>query len=97
MDKVIQEHKRDIMKLVQKYKLKSIRVFGSQARNEETDESDIDFLVEFTEPNLLDRIGLRQELEDVLGKKVDVLTERTLPISIKENVIREMVDLCAKT
>jgi len=54
---------------------RSVRLFGSAARGEERADSDIDLLVEF-EPgrNLLDLIGLENDLADALGRKVDVLT-----------------------
>lgn len=67
-----------------------LRVFGSAARGEDTEESDIDLLVEFTEPkSLLDLVGLEQEFEDALGRKVDLVTTGSLSPYIRDQVIRE--------
>ena len=61
-----------------------IGVFGSYARNEQTKESDLDLLIDFNSKiNLLDLIGLEQELSEVLGIKVDLVTKR----SVKENLL----------
>lgn len=67
-----------------------LRVFGPAARGEDTDESDIDPLVEFTEPkSLLDLVGLEQEFEDALGRKVDLVTTGSLSPYLRDQVIRE--------
>jgi hypothetical protein len=67
-------------------------LFGSAARGELTDSSDLDFLVEF-EPgrSLLDLVGLQLELADVLGKETDVVTYRSLHPRIRDRVLREQV------
>ena len=67
-------------------------IFGSVARGEEREDSDIDFLVEM-EPgrSLLDWIGLMQDLEDLLGRKVDVTTVKGLQEYFREQILREAV------
>jgi len=55
-----------------RYQVSKIGIFGSVARNEATEDSDIDIVVEM-EPNILKRIGLKRELEEKLGKRVDVI------------------------
>lgn len=66
-------------------------IFGSFARGEETDGSDIDILVRFNEPkSLIDLVGFEHELEDVLGRDVDVVTERGLCHHIKDQVLRDL-------
>lgn len=56
----------------QKFKVHSMRLFGSVARNEHTETSDVDVMVEM-EPNLLLQVGLKQYLESKLGCHVDVI------------------------
>ena len=74
--KNIQAKKADILKLSQRYHAENIRIFGSFARGEETENSDVDFLVSFL-PNasLLDQAGLIEELSLLLQRKVDVVSE----------------------
>jgi uncharacterized protein len=69
--KVLSEHKKDLQK---KYPLKSIALFGSFARGEQKTDSNIDLLVDFTEPVGMELIELVLELEEILGSKVDVVT-----------------------
>ncbi len=67
-----------------------LRVFGSAARGEDTVQSDIDLLVEFTEPKgLLDLVGLEQEFEEALGRKVDLVTAGALSPYFRDQVLGE--------
>ena len=67
-------------------------IFGSFARGMPREDSDLDILVEFDgEKSLLDLVALQLELEDVLGRGVDVLTYRALHPRIKEEVLQEQV------
>lgn len=69
-------------------------LFGSQARGEAKEESDFDILVEFEgEKTLLDLAALQIELEEALGKKVDVFTYQSLHPRIKDKVLQEQVIL----
>ncbi|MDN7025714.1 nucleotidyltransferase family protein [Methanoculleus sp. FWC-SCC1] len=86
------EKKDDILRIAARHGAHTIRIFGSVARGEETPESDVDFLVEFEEGRtLLDQVGLIQDLEDLLGCRVDVLTEGGLHWYIRDRVRREAV------
>jgi predicted nucleotidyltransferase len=71
-----------------------LRVFGSVARGEAGPESDVDFLVEM-EPNrtYLDIGALLMDLQDLLGRKVDLVTERALHTAIKKQVLLEAIPL----
>ncbi len=60
--------------LAKKYKVKSIALFGSLARNEGTPESDIDILVDFSEPIGIEFVYLSDELETILKRKVDLVS-----------------------
>jgi uncharacterized protein len=70
-------------------------VFGSVARDEANDESDIDVLVDL-DPNrhlsVFDLIGIKHHLDDVFGRRVDVVSRRGLKASIRPAVERELVD-----
>jgi predicted nucleotidyltransferase len=81
--------------LGQKFGAKRIRVFGSVARGEENDRSDIDFLVEFPRGYDLfqQRIPLTEELSLLLGRPADVVPEHELSPHIRARVIVEAVEL----
>lgn len=83
-----------ILDLAAKFGARNVRLFGSVARGEQREDSDIDLLVEM-EParSLLDLIGLNQELEDLLGCKVDVVSDRGLDRYIRDEVLAEAVAL----
>jgi len=71
----VQAQEAAIKAVAYRNKAKSIAVFGSVARGEETSESDIDFLVEFEpEASLFDQAGLQIELEELLGCAIDVIS-----------------------
>ena len=83
--------KRDeIVPVAARHGARNVRVFGSAARGESTDESDIDLLVDL-EPgrSLLDHSALLQDLQDLLGRKVDVLTERSIYWLLRRRILRE--------
>jgi len=84
----------EILKVCAKYGAHNVLVFGSVARGEADEKSDIDFLVEI-EPGrtLFDLGGLLYDLEQLLGCRVDVVTERGLKPLIRERVLREAVPL----
>jgi predicted nucleotidyltransferase len=66
-------------------------VFGSLARGEATDASDVDLVVEFSEgKSLLALIALEQQLADALSRKVDLLTEAALSPYLRERIMREL-------
>ncbi|MEW6448055.1 MAG: nucleotidyltransferase family protein [Bacillota bacterium] len=88
----IQEIRAKVAPVLNRYGVVCAALFGSQARGEATGDSDIDFLVEFgDERTLLDLAALQIELEEALGKKVDVLTYRSLHPRIKDRVLRDQV------
>jgi predicted nucleotidyltransferase len=74
--------------------VKEIGLFGSCARREEEEASDIDVLVDFREEaSLFDLVGLALFLEERLGRKVDVVPKESLRAEIRESVLREAVTL----
>ena len=87
--KIILKHKKE---LKEKYKVKTIGIFGSYARGEQKETSDIDILVEFYEtPSLLDFIGLEQYLSDLLNTKVDLVSSKSLHTLIKDYIMEDVV------
>jgi len=94
VSEVLQEKREEILRICAKYGAKSVRVFGSVARGRADAESDFDFLVEL-EPgrSLFDLGGLQYELEQLLGRSVDVVTERGLKVRIRDRVLREALPL----
>jgi uncharacterized protein len=83
-----------IIALATRHGARGIRVYGSVARGQATDTSDLDLLVDW-EPDrsLLDVVGLKQDLEDLLGVTVDLGSERGLHWFIRDEVLREAVPL----
>ncbi|MBM3145162.1 MAG: nucleotidyltransferase family protein [Chloroflexi bacterium] len=68
-----------------------IGLFGSTARGEAKEESDLDFLVEFGTPkSLLDVVRFERQLSESLGKKVDLLTESAISPYIRENILQDL-------
>ena len=91
---ILAARRDEILRLAKAHGARNVRVFGSAARGEADEDSDIDFLVEF-EPgtSLLKHAALIVALEDLLGRKVDVAPEKTLKERIRDRVLREAVPL----
>jgi uncharacterized protein len=85
------ESKRDeILALAARHKARNVRLFGSAVRGDERPDSDVDFLVEFeAEASLFDHIGLVQDLEDLLGRSVDVAESDAVHWFIRDRVLGE--------
>jgi len=91
-DDLLKEKRERILRLCAEHGARSVRVFGSVARGQADQESDVDFLVELDPGRtLLDLGGLQQELEGLLGRRVDVVTVRGLKARIRDRVLREAV------
>lgn len=91
---ILQSKRNDILRLAAEYGAHQIRVFGSAARGEAGPTSDIDFLVRMDQGrSLLDLIELSQELESVLHRKVDILTDEGLSPYLRQRILDEAVPL----
>ncbi len=91
---LVNEKRADILALAAKHGARNVRIFGSVARGDADEQSDIDFLVQM-EPgrSLFDLGGLQYDLEQLLGCRVDVVTEQGLKVRLREDVLREAVAL----
>ena len=91
---LLKEKREEILRIAAKHGARNVRVFGSVARGEADEQSDIDLVVEF-EPgrSLLDHAALWLELQELLGCKVDVVSERGIKPRIRDRVLREAVPL----
>lgn len=90
----LKSQRSEILRISGQHGAYNVRLFGSVLRGEDRPDSDIDLLVEL-EPRrtLLDRIGLMQDLEDLLGHRVDVVTEKALHAYIRSEVLKQAVAL----
>lgn len=84
----------DILRIAKRHGAGNIRVFGSMARGEADDQSDLDLLVEMREgSSLLDHAALWLELQEIFTRKVDVVSENGIKDRIRDRVLREAVPL----
>ncbi|HEX6901212.1 MAG TPA: nucleotidyltransferase domain-containing protein [Thermoanaerobaculia bacterium] len=90
----IRGRRDEILRVAARHGAHHLRVFGSVARGEADERSDVDFLVELEKGrSLLDLGGLLMDLQDLLGRRVDVVTERGLKARIRERILGEAVPL----
>ena len=91
---IIHAKREEILRIGAKHGVRKMRVFGSVARHDESPESDVDFLVEagpVTTPWF--PAGLIVDLEDLLGRRVEVITDKALNPDLRERVIEEAIPL----
>ncbi|MGK0617735.1 nucleotidyltransferase family protein [Meiothermus cerbereus] len=94
LEELLHVKREEILKVCAKYGARNVRVFGSVARGEADEQSDLDLVVDF-EPSrsLLDHAGLWLELQELVGVKVDVVSSRGIKPQIRERVLQEAVPL----
>ena len=94
IEELLKAKREEILRVAAKRGARNVRIFGSVARGEADEASDIDILVDL-EPgrSLLDLGGLWSELNELLGRKVEVVTEKGLRERIRDRVLREAVPL----
>lgn len=94
MNDQMQPVREKIIDILRRNDVRKASFFGSIVRGEMTDQSDVDLLVEFEgRKSLLDLSGLKIELEDALGRKVDVVTYRSLHPLLRERILAEQVPI----
>ena len=83
-----------IKSVTQKLKPTLLGIFGSYARGEENEKSDLDILIDFeTKVNLLELIGIEQEITELLGIKVDLITLRSVNATLKPYIESDLIRL----
>jgi uncharacterized protein len=83
----IDRNREEILRIAARHGARNVRVFGSIARGEDRADSDVDLLVEMEdERSLLDLVGLEQDLEELLQRKVDVLTDESIHPAIRARI-----------
>jgi predicted nucleotidyltransferase len=94
INELLKSKRQEILAIAARHGARNVRVFGSVARGEAGPESDLDILVEM-EPgtSLMDHIALMQDLEDLLGRKVDVVSDKALHWYIWDRVLAEATPL----
>lgn len=86
----LRQHREAVCLAASRYRVANLRVFGSALRGDDSDGSDLDLLVEaMPGTTLLDLGGLQDELQELLGVSVDVLTLKDLPAKFREVVAHE--------
>ncbi len=88
--KLALSEREKIIEICKRNDISYCAVFGSFARDEASEKSDIDLLVRFSKPKGFDWVDAALEIEDALGKKVDLVTENGLSPYIKDNVLKDL-------
>lgn len=86
----LEQKRNDILRIAAHYGARNLRVFGSVARGEDRAHSDVDLLVDMDpDRSLLDVVGLGQDLEELLNRRVDVLTGASLHPALRDRILAE--------
>jgi predicted nucleotidyltransferase len=93
LNELKQQLQNHIELLNQRFKVKRLGIFGLYSRNEATPQSDVDILVEFSEPIGWEIVDLRDYLTELLGHKVDLVTMKALKPQLKDEILRQVVYL----
>ena len=89
---VLERYRQQILEVARRYGARNVRVFGSFARGEDSESSDLDLLVTLGEGrSLLDLVGLKQDLEDLVQRTVHVVTDRALSPYLRVRILSEAV------
>jgi|WetSurMetagenome_2_1015567.scaffolds.fasta_scaffold1453890_1 uncharacterized protein len=85
---LLSEHKES---LSTKYHIEALGLFGSYSRNDYNKNSDVDILVEFTQSVGIELIDLADELEEILHKKVDIVTKKGIKPRYLQHILKDLV------
>lgn len=90
--KCLAEHLRELRS---QYNVSQLSIFGSIARDQGTETSDVDLLVEFSQtPGLFEFIELKNHLESLLGAPVDLVTRKALKPQLSQTILSEAIRVC---
>jgi predicted nucleotidyltransferase len=94
MDQLLQDRREEILKVATSCGATDVRLFGSRARGEGGGTSDVDLLVRLAPGRtLFDLVAIKQDLEDLVGCSVDVVTEEAISPDIRSQVMKEVITL----
>jgi len=95
LKQVLLEKREEILQIAAKHGAYNVRIFGSVARGEDDEKSDIDFLIDYDLSKISPWFpsGLMQDLQSILGRKVDIVTVEGLKERIRERVLEEAMEL----
>ena len=94
MKRHVREIERKILPILRGYGVTKVGLFGSCVRGQMRADSDIDILVEISKDiSLLDFVGLKLEIEEALGRKVDLVEYKTIKPLLKERILQEQVTI----
>ena len=86
----LERRRADVLRIAATHGARNVRVFGSEARGEARPDSDLDLLVDMeSDRSLLDLVGLGQDLEDLLGRRVDVLTAASVHPRLRASILAD--------
>ena len=90
LDELLKDKRQDILRIAAQHGAYNVRVFGSVVRGEAGPDSDIDFLVDMEpERSLLDMAGLSVDMQELLKRKVDIVTEASIYWLIRRRILKE--------
>lgn len=95
IDEILELMKARLNELKDRYPIKNIFIFGSYARGEEKSDSDVDVLVELSEPIGLRFVELADDLEDIVGKKVDLVSKNSIKDKMMMRIKEELIEVNA--
>ena len=94
MDRMLLNKRAEILQIAARHGARNVQVFGSRARGEAKPDSDLDLLVTLSEDtSLLEIIAIKQDLEDLLDCKVDVVTEDAISPYLRDLILREAITI----
>jgi predicted nucleotidyltransferase len=94
VEELLRTKRDEIRRIAWRHGAGNVRVFGSVARGEARTDSDVDFLIDVVStPSSWFPAGLVLDLEGLLGRRVEVVTERALDANLRDQVLREAVPL----
>ncbi len=90
----LEEIKRKLVPILKQNKVTRAGIFGSYARGEQDRKSDVDILIEINDKvGLVEFIGLKIAIQELLGKKIDLVEYDTIRPEIRENIIRDEISI----
>jgi len=91
---ILREKREEVLKIAEKYGLSNVRVFGSVARGEDDEKSDLDLLVQFPPRfSLFNYAGLIREMQEALWIIVDIVSQNTVRLRFMNKVLNEAVTI----